>query len=1124
MLLMKSKAGHLPLLSIASLAFLVSFLALVQTPVDAADGSSWCAVHCLPGGFPDRTPTSFPCTDTVAILQEPRARFERISTTDGLSSFRVRPILQDRQGFMWLGTHGGGLNKYDGYQFTVYRHDPDDPNTLSHDVVHALYEDQDGHLWVGTESGLDRLARRHEQTPPTFVRFLEGQGPVFSIYEDSRGILWVGAMDGLVGLDRTVGTIQHTFHHSPDASDDPGALSGYAVRAMQEDQKGRLWIGTSGGLDQLDLSSGRSTGTLTHYRHNPDDPSSLSAGSVYAIHRDRQGALWIGTYGGGLDRLDLNESAGSNHAPERFTHYSHVADDPCSLGDDRVWSILEDSVGTLWIGTFNGLDQLGPSDVPGPDGSQDCFRHHQHDPADPYSVSGDLAWSLYEDRSGVVWVGTSGGGLSKYNRKTNQFARFTRVLSDGQVTAVHEDRNGVLWIGTASGGLNRLDRQAGNLTVYHHDPADPASLSSDAVHAIFEDRAGVLWVGAGGWLERFNPQIGTFAHHRRVDPAVEELFEDRSGNLWIGTANGLYRLDRTRETLVSYHPQADDPNSLSHPDIQVIQEDQEGVLWIGTSAGGINLWEPGNEQFVHYRNDPGDPDSLSRDGVVSIYIDPTGVVWIGTVGGGLNRFDRATQTFGHYRENDGLSGDSVGCILPDSAGHLWLRTVTGLSRFDPHTETFRNYDERDGLLTGGITPLACFQSESGEMFYGSTEGIYAFYPEQIRDNPHIPPVVVTALDLFNETVRRDLFPDEHIQLAYGENFVSFEFAALDYTMPEKNEYAYMMEGLDRDWVYAGTRRHADYPNLQPGDYVFRVRGSNNDGVWNEEGAAAHVTITPPFWEMWWFRGLIALVLIGGGIAGYRLRVRNIEARSRELEREVEERTTALRREIDQRLQAEEALRERELEQAVAAERSRLARDLHDAVTQTLFSASLIAEALPGSWERDREEGQRLLKELRQLSRGALAEMRTLLLELRPASLVEAKLGDLLHQLAEAGTGREGLPISVTVAGERRLPPDVHVAMYRIAQEGLNNAIKHSRATHAQVHLRYLYPVGEEDGEGGVELRIHDDGRGFDPGDVSADHLGLDIMRERADAIGARLEITSEPGRGTQILVEWKEQA
>ena len=857
---MKSKAGYLLLLSIAVLALLVSLLALVHAPADAADGPSGYAAHGSPGSLSDRTDVSLPLTHTATILQEPRAHFERISTADGLSFFNVRPILQDRQGFMWIGTYGGGLNKYDGYRFTVYRHDPDDPSTLSQDVVHALCEDQDGNLWIGTESGLDRFVRRPEQATGAFVRFLEIQGPVLSIAEDSHSILWLGTLDGLIGLDRATETVQYAFHHDPDAPDDPGALSGYGVWAIQEDQTGRLWIGTNGGLDRLDLAPDRTTGTFTHYRHDPDDPTSLSANSVRAIHIDRQGRLWIGTYGGGLDRLDLNGSAKVNQSSEVFTHYRHVGEDPCSLGDDRVWSILEDSAGTLWVGTYDGLDELALNSVEGRDSSQSCFIHHQHDSADPHSVSNDLAWSLYEDRSGVVWVGTSGSGLSKNKRRANRFTRFTSILSDNKVTAIHEDRDGDLWVGTMNGGLNRLDRQAGDLTVYRHDPADPTSLSSDAVHAVYEDHAGVLWVGASGWLDRFDRQTETFTHHQRVGVDVDKLFEDGSGNLWIGTASGLYRLDRTRETFVSHHPLADDPSSLSHDDIQVIQEGQEGVVWIGTLAGGINLWDPDDGRFAHYRHDPDDPDSLSRDSVVSLYMDPAGVVWIGTIGGGLNRFDPATQTFSHYREDDGLPGDSAGCILPDSAGYLWIRTVTGLSRFDPRTGSFRNYDERDGLLTGGTAPLTCFRSNSGEMIYGSAEGVYAFYPEQIRDNPHVPPIVITAINLFNETKRRGLLPDEQIQLTYRENFVSFEFAALDYTIPEKNEYAYMMEGLNRDWVYAGTRRHADYPNLQPGDYVFRVKGSNNDGVWNEQGVAVRITITPPFWEAWWFRGLITLAL------------------------------------------------------------------------------------------------------------------------------------------------------------------------------------------------------------------------------------------------------------------------
>jgi signal transduction histidine kinase len=379
-------------------------------------------------------------------------------------------------------------------------------------------------------------------------------------------------------------------------------------------------------------------------------------------------------------------------------------------------------------------------------------------------------------------------------------------------------------------------------------------------------------------------------------------------------------------------------------------------------------------------------------------------------------------------------------------------------------------------------------------------------------------------------VRTDLPAGAQFELSYRENFVSFEFAALDYAAPEQNQYAYLMEGLDRDWVQIGTRRHVDYSNLEPGHYVFRVRGTNSDGVWNEEGAAVYLTITPPFWETWWFRGALLLFLVAGVLVAHRLRVRSIEARSRELAVLVEQRTAELRRESEQRTQAEAALRQSEMErtvlEAVAAERNRLARDLHDAVSQTLFSASLIAEALPKSWDRDRREGRQLLQELRQLTRGALAEMRSLLLELRPATLVEADLGDLMRQLAEAAMAREGLPITVRVEGRGKLPPDVHVALYRIAQEALNNVIKHARASQASVDLRFSHPPPPSSGKAAagirVELSIRDDGRGFDPAAVAPDRLGLGIMRERAESMGARLTVESEKGSGTEVRVAWTE--
>jgi signal transduction histidine kinase len=382
------------------------------------------------------------------------------------------------------------------------------------------------------------------------------------------------------------------------------------------------------------------------------------------------------------------------------------------------------------------------------------------------------------------------------------------------------------------------------------------------------------------------------------------------------------------------------------------------------------------------------------------------------------------------------------------------------------------------------------------------------------------------LNLFDRPYQLHPPAGEQIQLSYQDNFISFEFAALDYTVPEKNQYAYMLEGLDEDWVQAGTRRYANYPNLRPGDYVFRVRGSNNDGIWNEEGAWVRVTIEPPIWETWPFRILIVASLMLVGLFAYRQRVRRVVMQSRELESQVQERTAELvqtnlllEQEIGERQRAEEALAQKAAEEAVAAERGRLARELHDAVTQTLFSASLIAEALPQLWEMDQQEGRQLLSKLRQLSRGALSEMRALLLELRPAALLDTDLADLLRQLGDAAAGRSGVSVKLTTKGEGDLPAEVHIALYRIAQEALNNVVKHARASQVDINLSRF---GDESGRvERVELSIGDDGGGFDPASVAADHLGISIMHERAAAIGATLKVDSEIGRGATVRVVWK---
>ena len=912
-----------------------------------------------------------------------------------------------------------------------------------------------------------------------------------------------------------------------------------AITTIYEDRGGNLWIGTPTGLNLLD----RSTGTFTHYRHDPEDQNTLSHNGVTSILEDASGNLWIGT-GGGLNLL--NRTSGT------FTHIRHDPDNKLSLAHDGVISIIQDRTGFLWVGTADGLDRFDARTStldPGLSSNQMQFDHFQHDPDDPDSLSDNLVITLFQDLSGVLWVGTA-NGISKFNRRASQFAHYLMLtddsvefamrsgLSDNKVLSVFEDRDNMLWIGTFNGGLDQLDTQSGDVLVFQSDPADPDSLSDNQVQALYQDSAGTLWAGTGnGWLEQFDPQARSFAHFRELDAPVLDITEDHSGNLWFGTeGEGLYRLNRETTTLTHYEQFWRQPDhwwrygSLSSHIVTALYIDQFGVPWVGTRYGGINLWDQAEERFTHLRHDPDDPSSLGHDQVLAIFEDPDqfpGVVWVGTGGGGLNRFDRSTGTFTRYTKQDGLPSDNVTCILADDVGYLWLGTVNGLARFDPHTQTFRHYDERDGVgaIGSSFSPLSCLKRRSGAMVFGGIGGLLVFDPAQIEDNQHVPPVVITSLNNADQVIQRDLLAGEHFRFSHTDNFISFEFTALDYTVPEKNQYAYMMEGLDEGWVHAGTRRYASYPDLRPGDYLFRVKGSNNDGVWNEEGVSVRITVEPPFWQTWLFRIIAAITLILIILGIIRQREINIQAQSKKLERQVEQRTAELlqtnvllEQEINERKRAEEALAHKAAEEAIVAERGRLARELHDAVTQTLFSASLIAEALPAIWEMNQQEGRELLMKLRGLSRGALSEMRTLLLELRPASLVEADIGDLLRQLASAFAGREGVPVEVTIQGEGELPTDVHITLYRIAQEALNNVIKHARA--GQVNINLQRSLGKDGLVEAATLIIRDDGRGFDPADIAPDQLGISIMRERAQAIRAALDIASEPGRGTSLQVKW----
>ncbi|UCE05776.1 MAG: SpoIIE family protein phosphatase [bacterium] len=830
--------------------------------------------------------------------------FECISLEQGLSQTTVWAIMQDSKGFMWFGT-ADGLNKYDGYSFTIYNHDPLDSTSISENRIIAIYEDKSGTLWIGTDGGgLNRLVLSeaegfdretekftHYQNDPSNPNSLS-DNHILSIHEDKAGALWIGTeYGGFNRFDRETERFE-PYKHDPL---NPNSLSSNHIVRICEDKTGVLWIGTNNGLNKFD----KEHEVFTHYQNDPTVENSLSHNQINAIYEDKSGTVWIGT-DNGLNKVVQSELEGYDKTGVKFVHYNHNPMNPNSLSDSTIWSIYEDKSGTLWIGTAKGgLNKLVLSEVEGSDKEIETFVHYKNEPYDPNSLSNNGVRCIFEDCCGVLWIGTNGGGLNKFNRFKEKFVHYKNdpnnlnSLSNNRVYAFCQDKAGLLWIGTTrGGGLNKFDREKGTFFHYKSDPSNPYSLSHDNVISIYEDRFEVIWIGTfGGGLNKFDRETKKFEHFKHdpvdtnslSDNVVRIIFEDQSGTLWIGTDyGGLNKFDREKKTFRRYNHDPQNDNSLSNNSVRAIYEDHSGALWIGTYGGGLNRFDRSSERFMHYKHDPANPKSLSHNNVLSIYEDPTdggSTLWIGTYGGGLNKLvlskvegsDRIKVEFTYFTKNVGLPNNIVYGILSDDQGNLWLSTNKGLSKFNPQTETFINYDVNDGLQSNEFNTGAYYKSSSGEMFFGGINGFNAFYPDRI-DNPYIPPVVITKFKKFSKIVRSDISDTEEIELSYRDNYLSFEFVALDYTNPQQNQYRYRMEGFDEDWIDAGTRRFATYTNLDPGEYVFKVKGSNSDGKWNEQGVSIKIIIKPPFWKTWWFIILSAMFLTVIGYTWIRQRV------------------------------------------------------------------------------------------------------------------------------------------------------------------------------------------------------------------------------------------------------------
>jgi signal transduction histidine kinase/ligand-binding sensor domain-containing protein len=1051
---------------------------------------------------------SAPLAYDVVFYPGASVHFGHLTIDDGLSQNAVPVLLQDSRGYIWAGTQDG-LNRYDGYTFIQFRNDPANPTSISHNSISALYEDSGGYIWVGTSGGglnrFDPLTKKFSRyLPETGNPDSLGNPVVTTIVEAWKNWLWVGTLGGLDLLDTSTGK----FTHFRNDGSDPSTLSSNAISVITPATDGKLWVGTGAfgtvgaGLNLFDPLTRKAE------RVAPNGLC-LNSTSISSLLVDRTGSLWVGhggsgLPGGGLD--NFNPQTGS------CQHYDVNTTDG-QFTNDNVIQLLFDRDSHLWISFWGGGILRMESNLPG------TFTSIRHDSVDPDSLSSDNTSALMQDNSGILWVGTFDAGINTLNLDNLQFRIYKHIssepasLSSNNISAFAETPNGDMWIGTEETGLARFDPDTGGFSYYRNIPSNPNSLSSNRIMSLYADQDGTLWVGTvNGGLNHFNPLTGKAERYRHdsadptslIDDEVTYITRDNGGILWVATLAGIARQDPDRGGFVNYSGLSGAPVALAT---------DGGDLWIGTWGGGISrlrLALPGilpadatrlsiMDTFLH---DAADPNSLSENSVWTVHRTSDGLLWFGTTRG-LNRYNPKTGEFKVYDENNGLRDASISCIAGDPNGNLWVTTADGLARFDPLAGTFEIYDRSNGLQGSEFNPNACFYSpRTGDVYVGGTDGFTVFNPLRIGRNTTPPKVAITDLRVFNETYPFDPQGKTPVKLNYTQNYISFNFAALDFQASTQNTFAYMLEGYDTNWIQAGTRHDASYTSLPGGDYIFHVKAANSDGTWSTANAALQIQIVPPLWKRWQFQlglGFGLAVLIG---AGFQWRLMSIRANARSLEKSIAERTSELNK-------ANELLREKATQDAVAAERTRLARDLHDAVTQTLFSATLIAEVLPDLWEKNRQEGDRRLEELRQLTRGALAEMRTLLVELRPNALVEIPLPTLLRQLTDALIGRARLNIQLSCNGEKKLPADVQIGLYRIAQESLNNIVKHARATLAVVTLN----MGDT-----VRMTIADDGTGFDPSMVKPDHIGLRIMRERAEAIGAQFQVDSAPGEGTRISV------
>ncbi len=1068
-------------------------------------------------------------------------RFFKLSNTEAGERYliKITSLCQDKNGFLWIGTLNG-LVRYDGYQCVLYNKNPRDEHSLSHNYVTDILEDKQGRLWIATMGGGVNL---YDPEVDGFKRFMHVPGDtnslagnlVFCIFEDRDERLWFGGppQTGLNRYDPETQKFHHYFAATKDGgkAHENGLYPGSGVWKIVQDQSGALWMAADFALTRFDPDKER----FKHYVLSDVERR------LNALLLDDSGILWAGGTTG-LYRFTPESGAYLTYLPGT---------------DLNVDSLLLNPAGKLLVGSHGqGLYFFDPA-------KGDFTSHYQHRPSDTYGISGHNVTALLVDKAGNAWVGTD-RGLDLLNPWQVQFPFYghapsdTSSMSGDHISAVTGDADGTVWTAIDQ-TLNQLDPSDGNVTRH---PLDWSSLDDNGtISGCYADPAGNVWFGlvedaklycylpATGQIESFSP-FGD-SDPSGPPPQITSFLADGATGFYYGLDHhGLFRFDTEKKQFTTF-PMPDfghvsnTPDGLADTRVQVLARDGAGNIWIGSEGGIISRYDPKNNRFEHFFPNPGKQDSLPGDWIEDLYVDASGIVWAATHHG-LLRFDPSSGAHRNYLVKDGLPSHLVFSIEPDASGRLWLGTQYGLAVYDPATDKIISYGQGDGLAVSTFSPRVSWKNQAGRLFFGGDGGLLSFAPESVKISSFQPPVVLTDLTLFNRPVsvgpdsilQRSVWLTRELTLQHQQNDLTFTFAALSYLEPHKNKYKYRLEGFDKDWNNTGPNRHyATYTGLEPGSYVFRVQGTNNDAFWSDKEVSLHLTILPPWWKTLWFRFLSVFLVASLLFSAHRLRIRGLKQREAELEQKVDERTAQLRQTQGELRKAKDAA-----ESASEAKSSFLANMSHELRTplNAIIGFSQIMrrnKELP-SGERDNlgiilRSGEHLLTLINQILDLSKIEAGRITLNETECNLRQLFSDAKDMFLFKAKDKGLELLIHTPDAFPVRIRTDT-LKLRQILINLLNNAVKFTKTGH--VALRLQVNNSTEANKALLEFSVEDTGPGIAPEDLEAlfeaftqtetgrsakegTGLGLTISRKFVELLGGQLRVESEPGKGSRFFFE-----